>query len=106
MEEETHVFTASRWTSGNLLFPVRIEVSPARVARVKPRLFGSLEESIAIPQVASVKIDTGMIWADILIESTSGADPIRSSGHSKEDARRVRELIERFQQGAPDPEEP
>jgi hypothetical protein len=102
MDADNRVFTASRWTSGNLFFPVRLEVSRARVARVKPRLFGSTEESIAIPQVASVKIDTGMIWADILIESTSGADPLISSGHRKEDARAIRELIEQFQQGTPD----
>ena len=57
----TEVFVASRWTRGNLFFPTRIEVSPQRVSRVKPRLFGSNEERIAIAQVASVHIATGMI---------------------------------------------
>ena len=59
MSDDKHVFTASRWTAGNLIFPVRIEVNQNRVTRIKPRLFGSNEESIAIPKVASVNIQTG-----------------------------------------------
>ena len=90
-------FTASRWTKGNLWFPTRIVVSPLRVSRVKRRLFGSSEESISITQVASVKISTGILWSDILIESTGGTDPITSHGHRKADALRIRELIEGFQ---------
>ncbi|MGA2423425.1 MAG: hypothetical protein ABSG07_05425 [Terriglobales bacterium] len=93
--EET--FSASRWTRGNLWFPTRIVVSPLRVSRVKKRLFGSNEESISISQVASVKISTGVVWSDILIESTGGTDPISSHGHRKADAVRIRDLIEGFQ---------
>jgi hypothetical protein len=93
--EET--FSASRWTKGNLWFPTRIVVNPLRVSRVKRRLFGSSEESISIGQVASVKISTGLIWSDILIESTGGTDPITSHGHRKADALRIRDLVESFQ---------
>jgi hypothetical protein len=91
------IFTASRWTKGNLWFPTRIVVSPLRVSRVKRRLFGSNEESISISQVASVKISTGIVWSDILIESTGGTDPIASHGHCKADAVRIRDLVEGFQ---------
>ena len=93
--EET--FSASRWTRGNLWFPTRIVVSPLRVSRVKKRLFGSNEESISISQVASVKISTGVVWSDILIESTGGTDPISSHGHRKADALRIRDLVEGLQ---------
>lgn len=92
-------FTASRWTRGNHIFPVRIVVTPLHVSRVKPRLFGSNDESIAISQVASVGITTGMIWSQIRIDSTGGADPITSHGHRKRDAVRIRELIESYQAG-------
>jgi hypothetical protein len=64
---------------------------------VKRRLFGSNEESISIGQVASVKISTGMVWSDIVIESTGGTDPITSHGHRKGDAVRIRDLVESFQ---------
>lgn len=94
------IFVASRWTRGNLLFPTRILVTPQRVSRIKPRLFGSNEESIGISQVASVHISTGILWSNILIESTGGTDPITSHGHRKVDAQRIRDLIESHQSAA------
>jgi len=90
-------FSASRWTKGNFFFPTRLVISSQRVSRVKPRLFGSNEESIAISKVASVHISTGMVFADIRIESTGGTDPITSHGHRKADAQRIRDLIESHQ---------
>jgi hypothetical protein len=96
-ESSAESFTASRWTQGNFWFPTRLVVSPLRVSRVKSRLFGSNEESIAISKIASVHISTGVLWAEIRIESTGGTDPITSHGHRKEDAERIRDLIERYQ---------
>jgi hypothetical protein len=93
--EET--FTASRLTQGNFLFPTRLIVSPLRVSRMKSRLFGSNEESIAMSKVASVHIATGVVWSEIRIESTGGTDPITSHGHRKADAERIRDLIEHYQ---------
>ncbi len=90
-------FSASRWTTGNFLFPTKLIVSPQRVTRVKSRLFGSSEETISISKVASVHISTGVFWSEIVIESTGGTDPITSHGHRKADARRIRDLIETYQ---------
>lgn len=97
----SRVFKASRWTRGNFLFPTRIEVGPERVLRIKPRFFGSSEESIPITKVASVLISTGMLWSDIRIDSTGGSNPILSHGHSKGDAVAIRNIIEHYQQGLP-----
>jgi hypothetical protein len=96
----TESFSASRLTEGNRVFPTRIEVGPDRVTRIKPRLMGSTEESIAIPNVASVQIETGVVFSDIRIDSTGGTNPIVSHGHTKGDARRIRELIEQYQRAA------
>ena len=93
----SETFTASRWTRGNFFFPVRIMVTPQHVSRVKSRLFGSSEESIALGKVASVQISTGVIWTNIRIDSSGGSDPITSHGHRKADALRIRELIESYQ---------
>jgi hypothetical protein len=90
-------FAASRWTQGNFFFPTKLVISPQRVSRVKSRLFGSNEESIAMSKIASVHINTGVFWAEIVIESTGGTDPITSHGHRKKDAQRIRELIEQYQ---------
>lgn len=102
-EPAGETFSASRWTRGNVFFPTRVMVTPLHVSRVKRHLFGRTEESIAISQVASVEISTGIIWSEITIESTGGADPITSHGHRKRDAIRIRELIETYQanRGAP-----
>jgi hypothetical protein len=94
----TETFTASRWTKGNFMFPTRIEVSPERVLRIKPRALGQDEESIAIAKVASVQIKVGMMFSEIRIDSAGGSNPIVSHGHRKADARRIRELIEQYQQ--------
>lgn len=96
----TESFSASRLTEGNRIFPTRIEVSPDRVARIKPRFVGRTEESIAISNVASVQISSGLLFADIRIDSTGGSTPILSHGHTKGDARRIRELIEHYQKSA------
>ncbi|MEO7975064.1 MAG: hypothetical protein ABIU84_15895 [Thermoanaerobaculia bacterium] len=93
----TESFSASRWTKGNRIFPTRIEVSSERVARIKPRFIGSTEESIAISNVASVQIATGLMFSEIRIDSSGGSNPIESRGHTKGDARRIRELIEQYQ---------
>jgi hypothetical protein len=91
------IFVASRWTKGNLFFPIRIVVNSLHVIKVKPRFFGSSEESIAITQVASVQISTGIIWSTIRIDSSGGTNPITSRGHRKGDAQRIRDLIESYQ---------
>ncbi len=93
-------FSASRWTKGNLIFPTRIVVTPQHVLRVKPRMFGQMEESIAIDKVASVQISTGVMWSDIRIDSSGGSNPITSHGHTKRDAQRIRDLIEQYQKQA------
>jgi hypothetical protein len=99
MPSET--FQASRWTKGNRLFPTVIEVTDKSVMRRKRSWFSVDEMSIAIQKVASIHIKTGMIWSKILIESSGGSDPLESHGHSKADARRIKDLIEDYQRGGP-----
>ena len=95
MPSET--FQASRWTRGNFLFPTLIEVTDTSVIRHKRSWFSKDEMSISITKVASVHIKTGIIWSDILIESSGGSDPLASHGHAKADAQRIRELVETAQ---------
>jgi len=92
-------FTASRWTSGNHLFPTTIEVTDKAVVRHKRSWFSKDEMSFSMQKVASVHIKTGFFWSEILIESSGGSDPLASHGHSKSDAHRIKELIEGYQKG-------
>lgn len=93
----TETFQASRWTKGNRIFPTWIEVSDTAVTRRKRSWFTRNEMSIHLLRVASVRIDTGLFWSDIFIESTGGADPLTSHGHRKRDALRIKALIEQAQ---------
>lgn len=68
-----------------------------QVIKIKRSWFSSDEESIHLNKVASVRIKTGLIWSDIWIESSGGSDPIFSHGHRKQDARRIKALIESHQ---------
>ncbi len=93
----SEIFKASRWTRGNFLFPTVIEVTDKAVIRHKRSWFSKDEISISISKVASVHVKTGILWADILVESSGGSDPLASHGHTKGGARRIRELIETAQ---------
>lgn len=90
-------FTASRLTAGNFLFPTSITVTPVMVVRTKRSWITKDEASIAIRQISSVRIKTGVLFSDIWIESTGGANQIASHGHSKGDAREIKRLIEQYQ---------
>ena len=91
----TETFKASRWTKGNHFFPTVIEVTHTAVTRRKRSWFSRNELTIQLSRVASVRIDTGLIWSTILIESTGGTDPFICRGHRKKDAQRIKELIQR-----------
>jgi hypothetical protein len=91
------VFRASRLSSGNHLFPTQVLITPTSVVQYKPRWIGREEETIHMAHIASVKIDTGMLLSNVLIETSGGSDPIACHGHRKGDAARMKNLIEQHQ---------
>ena len=91
------VFRASRWSSGNHLFPTQVLITPSSVVQYTPRWIGRLEETIHMAHIASVKIETGMLFSDVLIETSGGSDPIVCHGHGKRDAARMKTLVEQYQ---------
>jgi hypothetical protein len=91
------VFRASRWTKGNHLFPTQVAITPTAVVQFTPQWFGKLEESIHMAHVASVRIDTHLVFSDVIIETSGGSDPVRCHGHHKHDAVAMKTLIERYQ---------
>jgi hypothetical protein len=76
-------------------------VNDTAVVRQKPGWFSKNEMSIHLQKVASVHVQSGIFWSNILIESTGGTDPISSHGHRKDDARRIKDLIESAQTQLP-----
>ena len=91
------VFRASRLTSGNRLFPTQVVITPHSVVHYTPQWIGKHEHSIHIAHVSSVSIDTGLVFSDVIIETSGGSGSIRCRGHHKGDAIRIKQLIEEFQ---------
>ncbi len=91
------VFRASRFSSGNHLFPTQVLITPSSVVQYKPRWIGRQEETIHMAHVASVKIDTKLLFSNVMIETSGGSDPILCHGHRKGDADAMKGLIDRYQ---------
>ena len=92
-----YVFRASRLSRGNRIFPTQVVITPSSVTHYTPQFIGKLEESIHMSHVASIKIDTNIMFSDVKIETTGGHNPVLCHGHSKADAIRIKKLIEEFQ---------
>ena len=95
--EGEHVFLASRVSKGNRIFPAQVIITPSSVTMFKPQWIGKLEESLHIAHVASIKIDTNIVFSDVLIETTGGHNPIVLHGHTKSDAVKMKAVIEQYQ---------
>ena len=91
------VFRASRISAGNRIFPTQVLITPTSVVQYTPRWVGRQEETIHMAHIASVKIDTGIMFSNVLIETSGGTDPIVCHGHRKGDAVRMKTLIEQYQ---------
>jgi hypothetical protein len=92
-----HVFRASRLSQGNRLFPTQVMITPQSVSHYTPEWFGRKEHSIHMAHVASVRIDTNLMFSDVVIESSGGTSTVVCHGHSKADAARIKDIIEQHQ---------
>lgn len=101
---ESDFFKASRLTRGNVLFPTVIEITENAIIRHKRSWFSKGQTSYSISKVAAVHIKTGMFFSDVLIESAVGGEPLKSRGHKKRDAVRIRDLIQEKQGTLPEDE--
>ena len=88
------VFTASRWFPGNnnVVFPDRLEIDANNVSYFKGTVIGY--HSVVLPRtgIASCRICSRLIFADIMIESTGGKG-ITARGFLKSDARAILKLL-------------
>lgn len=92
-----HVFRASRLSRGNRIFPAQVVVGDSSITHFHPQWIGKHEESIHISHVASIRIDTNILYSDIFIESSGGRNPIECYGHTKRDAVAIKKLVEQYQ---------
>jgi hypothetical protein len=79
------------------MFPTVMVVTDRHVTRIKPSFVGRVEESISLRQVSSVTVSQGALFADVVVHSAGGTDPLRSHGHTIADATRMKQVIEDLQ---------
>ena len=90
-------YQSSRFTSSNLLFPDTLSVESDGVHYEKRKLLGSSEEIISFRHISSVRIQSGLFFAAITIETSGGSQPIVMIGLSKADAKEIKESIQQLQ---------
>jgi hypothetical protein len=100
------VVHASRFTTGNTMFPVQVAVFADRVSRYKPRFLGHTEDSITLRQIASVKVQAGPVFADVVIDTAGGSPPVVIHGLWKKDAEALSGAIAAAQSLSPMPVRP
>ena len=96
-EGDSRAFASSRWSSGNLFFPDRIELTNDGVLFVKRGVFRSNQEYINYKSIASCRIKNRMFLSDLSIETSGGSQPIFANGLWKSDAREIQNLIRSHQ---------
>lgn len=85
-------FEASRLSESNALFPDKIEINADHVAYYKGAIIGYKTSVISRRSIASVRVKNGLLFADIVIESTGGGT-IVAKGFTKDDANSIVELL-------------
>ncbi|MDR2410774.1 MAG: hypothetical protein LBE13_22050 [Bacteroidales bacterium] len=85
-------YTADRLSSDNALFPNRLEIDVDNITYYKGYVFGYQSKIIARTNVASISIKSGILFADVIIESIGG-DKIVASGFKKSEARIILQLL-------------
>ena len=87
-------FIASRISADhNVLFPDRIDVEEDRVVYYKGALIGYQSTVILRASISSVRINSNILFADIIIES-SGGRRLEINGLSKREAREIYNLLQ------------
>lgn len=87
------LYRSSRWTRGNFWFPDHLEILPDGIHYTKARLLGKKEEVMNYQHIASVKVDSGIFFANIRIDSSGGHVPIQIKGLGKKDGNAIRQSI-------------
>ena len=91
VEEKT--FKSSRWSSGNTFFPDRITLASDGITFRKGAMFGSSEEHISYPSIASFKVKNGIFLSNITVETSGGTQPIFVNGLWKKAAREIQDTL-------------
>jgi len=87
-------FTALRLSVDNVLFPSIIEIDDTNVTYYKGAIFGYQSTVIDRSNIASVSINSSILFADVIIESLGGKRRV-ATGFRKSDAKEIVRLLKK-----------
>ncbi len=88
----SYQFKASHITSGNMLFPDKLEIDDEKVTFYKAKLIGHESTVIQRSAIGSVSLNVGLFFADIIIETKGGQRTV-ANGFTRSDAKRIQQLL-------------
>lgn len=88
-----NTFIASRFSSSeNVVFPDKISIDKKHVYYYKGTVVGYKSTVIQRRKIASVRINVGLFFSDIIIENV-GSGTIVAHGFTKSDAKRILSIL-------------
>ena len=88
----SYQFKASHITSGNVLFPDKLEIDDEKVTFYKAKLIGHESTVIQRSAIGSVSLNAGLLFADIIIETKGGQRTV-ANGFTRSNAKRIQQLL-------------
>ena len=87
------IFTASRLTSGNRIFPSQIIIDDHYLTLKDPGLFSGKEKTIFYNKISMVDIDCPFVGFSTLIIDATGEGKISIHGFTRNEVTRMKGLI-------------
>ncbi len=87
------IFTASRLTGGNRIFPSKIIIDDLGVTLKTPGLFSGNEKTIPYSRISSVDIDSPFVGYSTITIETTGEGKIELHGFTKSEVTAMKEII-------------
>lgn len=84
---------ASRFSKGNFIFPIKINIDQLGVTLKKPGLFNSKEKTIPFSRISSVDVNCPIAGFSTIIIQTTGEGEINAHGFRKREVNEMKKLI-------------
>lgn len=88
------IYTASRLSSGNKLFPTELSLDDYALTIKHPGVYNSKSQTVYFKNVSSITIDSPLIGFSTITISTNGDGTLVADGFTKKEVNEIKTLIE------------
>ncbi|MEJ1931064.1 hypothetical protein WDZ92_12460 [Nostoc sp. NIES-2111] len=94
------VYTASRLSDGNKVFPAKVEINEHGVTVTIPGLFNNESADVSYEQLLAVKVDTPLVGYSRIYFNIFGRGNVSANGFTKAEVTEMRDLIQQYKSAA------